>query len=141
MGLPRYCHHHLYTSGGSTPPFILPFSPRRKISRPPLYFRSKTILPYQQRYEKCRLIIADEVSMISKCFLACINTRLQQIKGNEQLPYGGINMLFVGDFYQLRPVQGASLTIEDSSPGNNPIFENIFQVSYVFELKQQMRAR
>ena len=50
-------------------------------------------------------------------------------------------MLFVGDFYQLRPVQGASLTIEDSSPGNNPIFENIFQVRYVFALKQQMRAR
>ena len=105
------------------------------------HLSSSSLLPYQQRYETCRLIIVDEVSMISKCFFACINTRLQQIKGNEQLPYGGINMLFVGDFYQLRPVQGASLTIEDSSPGNNPIFENIFQVSYVFELKQQMRAR
>ena len=45
-----------------------------------------------------------------------INNRLQQIKGNEQLPYGGINMLFVGVFIQL--VKPLTSEGQASSVGN-----------------------
>ncbi|TFK81781.1 hypothetical protein K466DRAFT_501538 [Polyporus arcularius HHB13444] len=42
-----------------------------------------------------------------------VSTRLQHAKGNsglaEDIPYGGVNIIFFGDFGQLRPVGGACL--------------------------------
>uniref|UniRef100_A0A667YQ84 ATP-dependent DNA helicase n=1 Tax=Myripristis murdjan TaxID=586833 RepID=A0A667YQ84_9TELE len=49
------------------------------------------------------ILIIDEVSMVSKRLFAYVNWRFQQIKGNKK-PFGGISVLAVGDFYQLRPV-------------------------------------
>ena len=58
-------------------------------------------------------LIVDEVSMISASFMNEISARLQHAKGNsglsEDIPFGGVNMIFFGDFGQLRPVGGAPL--------------------------------
>ncbi len=58
-------------------------------------------------------LIVDEVSMISAPFLTDISTRLQHAKGTsalaEDIPFGGVNIIFLGDFGQLKPVGGASL--------------------------------
>ena len=58
-------------------------------------------------------LIIDEVSMISAQLLYDISTRLQHAKGNtgiaEDVPFGGVNVIFMGDFGQLRPVGGAPL--------------------------------
>ena len=62
----------------------------------------------------CRLVILDEISMIGTSFLARINARLQEIKGNDQMLFGGLIVLFVGDFYQLRPVLDRSLATKFS---------------------------
>jgi DNA replication protein DnaC len=46
-------------------------------------------------YSQLKFLIIDEVSMVSNNLLATINRRLQEIKGNE-LPFGGVHVLFVG---------------------------------------------
>lgn len=64
-------------------------------------------------WEGVYYLIIDEVSMISANLLYDICTRLQQVKGQaaiaEDRPFGGINVIFLGDFGQLKPVKGASL--------------------------------
>ncbi len=58
-------------------------------------------------------LIVDEVSMIGSTLMAQISTRLQHAKGNsgmaEDIPFGGVNVIFFGDFGQLRPVGGPPL--------------------------------
>lgn len=42
----------------------------------------------------------DEISMVSSRMLEQIHLRLQAIKSNE-LSFGGLNVIIVGDFFQL----------------------------------------
>ena len=53
-----------------------------------------------------RLLIIDEVSMLSNLNLAYVHLRLEEIFGRDQW-FGGVNVLFVGDILQLPPVNGA----------------------------------
>jgi len=48
-------------------------------------------------------IIIDEVGMLRSDYLDLINHRLQQARFNK-LPFGGIQVVLVGDFYQLEPI-------------------------------------
>ena len=50
-------------------------------------------------------ILFDEASMMSPIDLACISARWQQLKRNT-LPFGGVNVIMLADFYQLPPVGG-----------------------------------
>ncbi len=58
-------------------------------------------------------LIIDEVSMIGAPLLSDICTRLQHAKGNhdlaEDIPFGGVNIIFLGDFGQLKPVRSPAL--------------------------------
>jgi hypothetical protein len=53
------------------------------------------------------VLLLDETSMIDPIFLWKINQRLQQIKENPNMPFGGVAVLLVGDFFQLPPVTGS----------------------------------
>lgn len=53
---------------------------------------------------RARLIIIDEVSMMSASMLADVES---QLRGRGNLPFGGKSILLVGDFNQLPPVQSA----------------------------------
>ena len=52
-----------------------------------------------------KMLIIDEVSMVSSLNLAYINLRLQEIFGGSEC-FGSKNVLFVGDLLQLPPVKG-----------------------------------
>ena len=49
-----------------------------------------------------RLLIIDEVSMLSNLNLAYVHLRLDEIFGRDEW-FGGVNVLFVGDILQLPP--------------------------------------
>ena len=51
-------------------------------------------------------IIIDEISMVSYETLGFIHQRLTEIKGTDdtEVYFGGLNIIVVGDFYQLPPV-------------------------------------
>ena len=59
-----------------------------------------------------RLLVIDEVSMVSSLNLAYVHLRLEEIFGAQDW-FGGKNVLFVGDLLQLQPVNGS------------PVFESI----------------
>ncbi len=54
-------------------------------------------------FEKLETIIIDEVSMVRADLLDCVNVFLKTVSKNK-LPFGGKQMVFIGDLYQLPPV-------------------------------------
>ena len=64
-----------------------------------------------QKLEKLDVLIIDEISMMDDLLFEKISDILSIIKSlnnqaNKDLPFGGIQMIFVGDFCQLAPVKG-----------------------------------
>jgi ATP-dependent exoDNAse (exonuclease V) alpha subunit len=66
----------------------------------------KDVLP---RLEAVKVLLIDEASMLRVDTFECLNARLQSAKKNKK-PFGGVQMIFVGDFCQLNPIIGKNLT-------------------------------
>lgn len=81
-------------------------------------------------YVTIHTLIIDEISMVSSSMLTYISRRLSDIKQCE-LPFGGLNVIAIGDFFQLRPVK-ASFVFE------NTILWELFKPIF---LKENMRQR
>lgn len=75
--------------------------------RQPKYLQlSGKMLDRLRKTFKCiHTIIIDEISMVSSVMLHHIHLRLCAIKGNNE-KFGGLNIITVGDFFQLKPVRG-----------------------------------
>ena len=72
--------------------------------------------------------------------LKLIYLRLQEAKGN-QLPFGGVNIICVGDLYQLQPVM-QSYIFMDISTEYGPLATNLWKEYFtIFELTQIMRQK
>ncbi|MFO0355939.1 MAG: helix-turn-helix domain-containing protein [Sphingobacteriaceae bacterium] len=50
------------------------------------------------------LLIIDEVSMLRADLLDAIDAMMRSVRGRTYLPFGGVQVLFIGDMYQLPPV-------------------------------------
>ncbi|MCB0793870.1 MAG: AAA family ATPase, partial [Flavobacteriales bacterium] len=50
------------------------------------------------------LLIIDEVSMLRADLLDAIDHRLRNVKREYHVPFGGVQLLFIGDLFQLPPV-------------------------------------
>ena len=68
-----------------------------------------------------KLLIVDEVSMVSSLNLTYIHLRLLELFGGDDW-FGGRNVLFVGDLLQLQPVNG------------NPVFDKVSRSAVVNKL-------
>ncbi len=66
------------------------------ISPPPIENR--------ELYRKLDTVVIDEVSMLRADLLDCVDTFLRKFGKNRHLPLGGVQMVFIGDLYQLPPV-------------------------------------
>ena len=60
----------------------------------------------KQRLRGVDYVFMDEVSMLSCKDLYRISERLAKVMNNSDLPFGGMNMIFAGDFAQLPPAIG-----------------------------------
>jgi len=54
--------------------------------------------------QKADLIIIDEISMVRADVIDAIDYRLRNFGGKKYLPFGGKQILFVGDTFQLEPI-------------------------------------
>lgn len=66
---------------------------------------AKALKEIRFEFRNIHIVLIDEVSMVSAVMLEHIHLRLQTIKDNDSL-IGGLNIILVGDFFQLRPVRG-----------------------------------
>ena len=58
----------------------------------------------RQNWKKIDLLIVDEVSMLSLKIFKILDMIGRKIKKKLNIPFGGIQLIFSGDFYQLPPV-------------------------------------
>lgn len=62
-------------------------------------------------WKEIYVLVIDEISMLSKKFFNLLDALGKKIRGND-LPFGGIQLVFSGDFFQLPPVSKVN---DDSS--------------------------
>ncbi len=90
--------------------FKLPFRPMLP-DDPDLSLQDKRIFEFfkyrsdhRKIIKEVELIIIDEISMVRADTIDCIDKILRVYSGNHRLPFGGKQLLFVGDIFQLEPV-------------------------------------
>ena len=87
----------------------------------------------KKNWIKTDLLIIDEISMMDAKLLELLNTIAQIIRRNEK-PFGGIQLIFCGDFYQLPPV---SKKTDCKFCFESPIWKQC--IEKVIVLKENMR--
>lgn len=84
---------------------------------------------YQKRkiLEKVDTIVIDEVSMLRSDILEGLDYSLRQNGGNPNSLFGGKQMIFVGDIFQLPPV------VQNDDPVEREVFSSIYKSQYFFD--------
>lgn len=77
--------------------------------------------PVRNRVLQTRVLIIDEISMLSAGTLTCIDRILRHFK-KSALPFGGIQVVFAGDFFQLPPVDRDDLPAQQKLAFMAPIW-------------------
>ncbi|CAB4027966.1 ATP-dependent DNA helicase PIF1-like [Paramuricea clavata] len=67
----------------------------------------------QLRLEGKRFLIIDEMSMIGHKMLSWLDNRLRAGTGKEDIPFGGMSVILMGDFGQLPPVGDKPMYVSD----------------------------
>ena len=77
----------------------------------------------QNIYQKLDALVIDEVSMVRADLMDCVDRFLRLNGKNPTRPFGGIQMIFIGDLYQLPPVVSSK---------EKDIFKTYYQTPYFF---------
>jgi len=89
--------------------FQLPFTPF--IPTPPgkdgLMSKMKMNSARRRVIRELEMLVIDEISMVRADVLDAIDTVLRRIRHRTLLPFGGVQVIFIGDMYQLSPVAQA----------------------------------
>ena len=93
--------------------------------------------PRGKLFRKAVFLIIDEVTMGHKQIYECIDRSLQFIRDNDR-PFGGLTVLFSGDWRQILPVvkRGSRITTVDATLKNSYIWKDCV---YPLSLEQNMR--
>lgn len=75
-------------------------------------------------YKKIHTIVIDEVSMVRADLLDCVDRFLRLHGKNKNKPFGQIQMIFIGDLYQLPPV----VTSKEKD-----IFKEFYKTPYFYD--------
>ena len=86
------------------------------------YWSLSKVLQKVMKTKLCsvKLIVVDEISMVSSLTLTYMHLRLEELFGGDE--WFGCRNMFVGDLLQLQPVNG------------NPVFQNITQKALLHKL-------
>lgn len=79
---------------------IKPFIPTNKTSLDSITFNAAKRLLLSE----LELLILDEVSMLRADTLDAIDTILRKLRNQPQLPFGGVQVIYIGDLMQLSPI-------------------------------------
>lgn len=80
--------------------------------------------PKRQIIENTEIIVIDEVSMVRPDLMDAIDFSLRNNGGNPALPFGGKQMVFIGDVFQLEPiVKDAEIKILNETYSNYNFYD------------------
>ena len=100
--------------------------------------RGEKLAQMRKQWRSTTTIIIDEISMVSHDTLLHIHRRLNEIKDvDEGVVFGNLNVIALGDFFQLPPVPPGKFVFESKSNVTN-LWKNLFSVK---ELTQNMRQK
>jgi len=80
----------------------------------------------KRNWMQCDVLVIDEISMMSKKIFEVCDGIAKAIRGN-QLPFGGIQVIFSGDFFQLPPVGERDDPETSQFCFESELWENTFQ--------------
>ena len=86
-----------------------------------------------------QLLIIDEISMVGFTMFQQVDARLQQIM-RSKAPFGGISVVVLGDFNQLRPV-GDKYIFQSNNSYNALVDSPLWSLFELFELTEIMRQK
>jgi ATP-dependent DNA helicase PIF1 len=89
-------------------------------------------------WKKTHILIVDEVSMMSSKILTILE-KLARIIRKNTLPFGGIQLVFLGDMYQLAPVPDIDDPETSKFCFESPVWNTIFPIENHIELKTIFR--
>ena len=89
--------------------FQLPFTPftPTPAGREALITRIKMNSSRRRVIRELEVLVIDEVSMVRADVLDAIDTVLRSVRHRRSEPFGGVQLVFIGDVYQLSPVAKA----------------------------------
>jgi len=89
--------------------FQLPFTPFTPTpsGREALIARMKMNSVRRNVIRELEVLVIDEISMVRADVLDAIDTVLRHVRHRHSEPFGGVQMIFIGDLYQLSPVAKA----------------------------------
>jgi len=92
--------------------------------------------PKRIKWQKCNILIVDEVSMMNAPFFELLEEVARLVRQNEK-PFGGIQVILLGDFYQLPPV--GKTEQERKFCFESPIWANVIKKTVI--LREIMRQK
>ncbi len=99
----------------------------------PLLPEDKKVKPFNPNFSEAKIIkavdtiIIDEVSMVRSDVIEAIDYSLRKNMRTPKLPFGGKQMLFIGDIFQLPPIVDSDNMVEKE------LFETIYISKYFFD--------
>jgi len=84
----------------------------------------------KRRWIDTQLLIVDEISMMTPDFLEKLDLISRRIRKNPTAKFGGLQIVFAGDFCQLPPVGSPSGKSPVTNPSGNPVTKTI---EFVFQ--------
>ena len=85
---------------------LTPFTPTSS-GRESLIARMKMNNSRRRVIRELEVLVIDEISMVRADVLDAIDTVLRSVRHRHSEPFGGVQMVFIGDMYQLSPVAKA----------------------------------
>lgn len=89
-------------------------------------------------WKKTDCLILDEVSMLSRKIFEIIEEIARRARRNSA-PFGGMQVIFTGDFYQLPPVGTHGESESDAFCFESPVWNTVFRKENHIELKTMFR--
>ncbi|XP_078328660.1 uncharacterized protein LOC144623788 [Crassostrea virginica] len=125
-----------YNIGGST----IASAFHQKINQNQQGLHCDELNTFRTKYRNLKIIIIDEISMVGNRSLALIDSRLQLLTGIKK-PFGGISIIAVGDFFQLKPVMDRWI-FQDLNRDAQSLANNLWKEHFsIFELDEIMRQK
>ena len=83
---------------------LLPDDPDLSLKNGRIFEFFKYSKSHRKLLAEVELVIIDEISMVRADIIDCVDRILRVYSGNMRLPFGGKQLLLVGDVFQLEPV-------------------------------------